>query len=236
MRAQLSRANSQELLRLVIESGAGLTMGDIRRVLRNPFVTPEVIEELLTARRLLASYDVRSAITRHRRTPESVALRFIPGLYWRDLLEVSVDVRISPVVRRVAEKYLIRRLNRLTTGEKMTIARRATSEVLTHLRMDPSLQVIKALLDNPRLTESTLLPMVASETTSPRVLGLVAKAPRWLARYEVRLALSRNTRSPFRVIFEVLPTLRRQDLRAVADHEDHSSIVRHRALELFERG
>ncbi len=234
IRTRLGRANSRELLALLAEEADALTVGDARRVLRNPFATAEVIEELTAVRRLLASYDVRSAIARHRRTPESVALRFVSGLFWRDLLEIAADVRISTAVRRVAEKYLIRRLERLTTGEKMAIARRATPEVLAHLRRDPSLQVIKALLDNPRLTEPTLLPLVASEATLPRVLDLVARAPRWGARYEIRVALSRNTRSPFRVIFDILPTLRRRDLLVVADREDHSSIVRHRARELLE--
>ncbi len=201
----------------------------------SPFATAEVIEELLAVRRLSASYDVRSAAARHRRTPEPLALRFISGLFWRDLLEISVDVRISPTVRRIAEKYLIRRLSRLTTGEKMAVARRATPEILARLREDPSLEVIKALLENPRLTEPVLLPLVASEATLPRILDLVASTPRWKARYEVRVALSRNSRSPFRVIFEILPTLRRRDLLAVADRDDHSSIVRHRACELLER-
>lgn len=233
-KARLGRANSRELLRLLAEAAATLNTGDARRVLRNPFATAEVIEELTANRRLLASYDVRSAIARHRRAPESLALRFISGLFWRDLLEIAVDMRISPAVRQVAEQYLIRRLGRLTTGEKIAVARRATPAVLAHLRADPNLQVIKALLDNPRLTEPTLLPMVASETTLPRVLDLVARAPRWGTRYDIRVALSRNTRSPFRVIFDILPTLRRQDLLVVAHLKDHSSIVRHRAHELLE--
>ncbi len=234
LRARLGRANSRELLRLIDDLGETLAAGDARRVLRNPFATAEVIEALAAVRRLLAGYDLRSAIARHRRTPESLALRFISGLFWRDLLEISVDVRISPAVRRVAEKYLIRRLVRMTTGEKMAIARRATPEVLAHMRTDPNLQVIKALLDNPRLTEPTLLPVVASETTLPRVLDLVARAPRWGTRYEIRVALSRNSRSPFSAIFEILPTLRRQDLLVVAQREDHSSIVRQRARDLLE--
>lgn len=233
-RARLGRANTRDLLVLVTDLGDSLTTGDARRVLRNPYVTAEVIEALLGARRLLASYDLRSAIARHRRTPESVALRFISGLFWRDLLEIAVDVRISPAVRRVAEKYLVRRLGRLATGEKIAIARRATAEVLAHLRQDPSVLVIKALLENPRLTEPTLLPMVASETTLPRVLDLVASNPRWGTRYDVRVALSRNPSAPFRAIFDILPRLRQRDLRVVAEREEHSSIVRHRARELLE--
>ncbi len=233
-RVRLGQAGSEELLRIIADEADALTTGDVRRVLRSPFATAEVIEALLAVRRLVASYDVRGAVARHRRTPEPVALRFVSGLFWRELLEISADLRIGPAVRRVAEKYLVRRLGRLTTGEKMTLARRATPEVLVHLREDPSSRVIKALLENPRLTESALLPLVASDTTLPRILDLVASDRRWRARYEVRVALSCNIRSPFRVIFEILPTLRRRDLLVVANRDDHSSIVRHRARELLE--
>ncbi len=232
-RMRLSQASSRQLLELVGERAPTLTARDVLRVLRNPYVTGEVIEALLAARSLLASYPVRSAIARHRRTPETVALRFISGLFWRDLLEITVDVKIGPAVRRVAEKYLLERLSRLTVGEKTALARRATAAVLARLRQDPSLRVVKALLKSPRLTEPLLLPMVANESTQPRALDLVASDPRWGARYEVRLALARNPRSPFRVIFEILPTLRRRDLLAVAELDAHSSVVRNRASELL---
>ena len=120
-----------------------------------------------------------------------------------------------------------------TSRYSSPIARRASPDVLARLRTDPSLYVIKALLQNPRLTEAVLLPAVASESTLPRVLDLVAAEPRWGTRYEIRLALSRNPRSPFRVILEILPSLRRQDLLTVASQESHSSVIRRRADELL---
>ena len=70
--ALLSRANSQQLLELI--SGAReLTPRQVFRVQRNPFVTADAIEALLGVHGLLSSYEVRSAIARHRRPPETVA-------------------------------------------------------------------------------------------------------------------------------------------------------------------
>lgn len=233
IRSRLGRANSRQLLELLNEHARTLSAGELRRVLRNPFVTAEVIDALLECREVATSYELRNAIARHRRTPESTALRFVSGLFWRDLLDISLDMRISPAVRRVAEKYLLRRLSRLTVGEKITLSRRAAGSVLEGLLKDPSLSVIRALLGNPRLTEPTLLLLVSDDKAAPRVLDLVAGDPRWAARYDVRLALCRNPSSPFRVIFELLPGLQRRDLMAVAEQEAHSSVVRHRARELL---
>lgn len=229
---RLRRAASSELLRLTSDHLRELTMREVRQILLNPYVTAEVIEELSAARHLLAGYDMRRAIARHRRAPEVVALRFLPGLFWRDLLEIVLDVRLRPSVRRAAEKYLVQRLPRLTVGEKISLARRGGGEVMAQLRRDPNLRVIGAWLDNPRLTEQ-LVVLLAAGATSPRVLDLVAKSERWGRRYEVRAALGRNAATPFRAAFALLPTLRRDDVAAIAHDERQSTVVRNRAAELL---
>ncbi len=229
---RLRRATSGQLLELIPDHGREMTVREVRQVLLNPFVTPQAIEELLAIRRLLSVYEVKSAIARHRRTPPTAALRFVSGLFWRDLVDIAADLRIAPAVRRVAEKYLVRRLSRLAVGEKMAVARRATPVVLAQLRHDPSVQVIKALLENPRLTEEALLPLVSSPKALPRILELVAGNERWGPRYDIRLGLSRNPQTPCRVLLEILPHLRRDDLSAVAAVDAHSWIVRHRAGEM----
>jgi len=235
-RDRLKRASSRQLLELVSERQEALTVGEFRLIIRNPYLTTEVVDVILNATKLLAIYEVRRGICRHRRTSETVALRFIGGLFWRDLLEIVVDLRLSPAVRRVAERTLVERLKRLTQGEKIAIARRAPGSLLTHLMKDPSLRLISALLANPRLTEVDLLPMARSPETLPRVLDLIARDARWSFQYEVRLALCQNPQSPFSVIFAMMPTLRRDDLERVADLDAHSSVVRHRARELLAEG
>ncbi len=230
---RLRRAGSPELLRLTCGHLRELTLREVRQILRNPHVGGEVIEELLAARHLLASYEMRCSIARHQRAPEVAAMRFIPGLFWRDLMEITVDVRLRPAVRRVAEKYLVQRLPRLTTGEKISLARRAVGEVITQLRRDPSLAVIRALLENPRLTEEALVPL-AARSPSPRILDLVANSPVWGRRFEIRAALARNTATPFRAVFAILPALTRSDLAEIAGDEAQSSVVRNRASDLLE--
>ncbi len=232
--ALLRQAGASRLLELVIDNGFRFDVRHARQVLLNPHVAAPVIEELVCNRRLMTRYEVRSAVARHRRTPQTVALRFISGLFWRDLLDIAADMRIAPAVRRVAEKYLIRRLERLTIGERIAVARRATPTVIEELRGVRHPLVFKALLDNPRLTEEALLPAVIEREATPKILDLVAKNPRWGSRYAVRQALCRNPQTPFQAIFEILPRLRRRHLREIAAIETHSWIVHHRVQELLE--
>lgn len=230
---RLRQASASELLELIGSRGRELEVREVRQVLLNPFVSGRVIEELLAIRRLHALREVRSAVARHRRTPQATAVRLLPGLFWRDLLEVSRDVRIAPAVRRVAEKYLIRRLPALAVGEKVTVARRASDGLVAHLVHDPSPAVLRALLENPRLIEAALVPLAASRHALPGNLEILATSPRWGARRAIRVALSRNPQAPCRVVLAILPSLGRRELEAVAAVEEHSWIVRHRAGELL---
>lgn len=234
--SRLRRASTNRLLELVTVHARELGVREVRQILLNPYVTAAIIDELLCHRKLLASYEVRSAVARHRRTPQTAAMRFISGLYWNDLLAIATDMRLAPAVRRLAEKYLLLRLDRLTAGEKITIAHRATPAVIEKLRRDRDRRVFQALLENPRLSEAALLPVASDDGTPPRILDLIARHLRWGPRYAIRVALSRNPRTPFRAIFELLPALRRQDLSAVVELEAHSSVVRHRAREILDAG
>ncbi len=153
---------------------------------------------------------------RHPRTPQIVALRFIPGLYWADLVRVGLDMRLHPMVRRAAETRLIDRLPALAVGEKMAIARSASPGVLAALRNDPTPRVIAALLENPRLAEGLLVPLLASESALPAVLAVIAGSPKWSVRYPIRLALCQNPRTPLDRALMLLPMLKRSDLESVA--------------------
>ena len=234
LKQQLRTAQGSRLEELLEGHGHQLGLPEVRQLLLNPFATADVLEALAANRRLMAERTLRAAVTGHHRTPPSVALRFVSSLFWRELLEISVDVRVSAAVRRAAENYLVQRLTRLTVGEKLALARRATGRVARELSVDPSLRILDALLENPRITDQELMPLLTSSRSKPRALEKVATNERWGARYEVRLALCRNSQSPSRNVVGLLPTLQREDLEGVAEKEELAWVVRHRAREILD--
>jgi hypothetical protein len=213
---RLREAGPEELLALVRERAAELSPVAVRHALHNPYVTAEVIGEVAAQARLLAFYEVRRDLARCRVTPETLALRLVAGLFWADLMTIGLDARLHPRLRRAADQHLMARLPALAVGEKISIARRAAPAVLVKLRHDPTPRVIAALLDNPRLTEGILAPVVHAETTPAPVLELIAADRRWGMRYPVRLALARNPATPLGAALRLLPLLHKVDLKAVA--------------------
>ncbi|HEX4965004.1 MAG TPA: hypothetical protein VF173_29620 [Thermoanaerobaculia bacterium] len=230
---RLREAGSEALASLVRERAAELGLPAVRQALRNPHCSAEVVEEVAAQTRLLSFYEVRRDLALHPRTPEVLALRFVPGLYWRDLMELGLDTRLRPTLRRAADLQLSARLPQLALGEKMSLARRAGPGVLSQLRHDPSPRVMTALLDNPRLTEGVLAPVVGSAATAPAVLEVIAADPRWGVRYPLRLALARNPATPVATAWRILGTLRKLDLKPVAADPRLPAPVRQRARVLL---
>jgi len=232
---QLREANEAALERLVIENVDRLDGPALRQVFRNPFLSGKLIERLLEVRDLASGYEFRLEAARHPRTPQIAALAFVGGLFWPDLLRIGLDTHLHPVVRRAADLRIAERLPGLAVGEKIAIARTGSQTVIAALRTDPTPRVIEALLENPRLTEGLLLPMVAGEKAAPRILAVVAASARWSVRYSVRLALCRNPKTPPELVLSHLAMLKKSDLQGVARDARLTLPVRRRA-ELLARG
>ncbi len=230
---RLREAGEEELLALLRGHATELGVPDVRHALSNPYCTAEAIERLAAEQRLLSFYEVRRDLALHPRTPETLAARFVPTLYWRDLMALALDNRLRPTLRRAAEIHLAAHLPGMAVGEKISLARRASPGVLSQLRHDPSPQVVAALLDNPRLTEGVLAPVLHAAKTPPAILELIAGDRRWGVRYPLRLALVRNPATPLNTAWRLLETIRKADLRPIAADPRLPEPLRRRARVLL---
>lgn len=226
---RLREADGETLVALVKTHADVLDVPRVRQVLLNPFAGREVIEVILEQGRLLTTQEVKASLARHPQTPQTQALRFVPGLFWRDLVALAIDTRVRPVVRRAAERTLVARLPGLSLGEKMAIARRASAGVLAQLRRDPNPRVTAALLENSRVTQGVLMPLVQNDQAEPDVLQAIADDRRWGVRYDIRRGLAQNPRTPVQTALRMLPHLKKRDLRAVARDPKLRQVVRRRA-------
>lgn len=199
------------------------------RLLSDPHLERDAVAALAERRDLLTSYEVRKALAFHRETPEVAARRLLTGLYWRDLVAAGADTRLRPTLRRAADQQLAQRLPGAAKGEKVAMARKAGPGLVQRLRDDPDPRVMRALLENPRLTEGQILPAINRPDAPPAVLDVVARDRRWGVRYPVRCALARNPSTPVDSALRILPHLKKADLRAVTRQTRVAAVVRKRA-------
>lgn len=226
---RLREAPRDELLRLLRGEAAALAAPEALQALANPFLDREGIEILAARRDLLTAYEVRKALAFHPQAPEVLARRLLAGLYRRDLLAAGADVRLRPTLRRAADQILAERLSGTSLGEKVAMARRAGFGLVQRLRDDPNPRVMAALLENPRLTEGALMPLLSRDSAPPQILEVVAADRRWGVRYPIRAALARNPSTPVRVALRIVPLLKKVDQRAVASDLRIAAPVRQRA-------
>lgn len=226
---RLRDASAEELAALISDRLEEIDARAARQAFRNPFLSGSLIEALATAPALSAAYEVRREVVFHPRAPRLLALRLVPGLYWADLVRVGTDPRLHPLVRRAADQRLIERLPGMASGEKMAVARSASTAVIAAIRLDPTPRVTGALLENPRLTEGLLMPLAASDRASPPVLARLAADPRWGVRPGIRYALCRNPATPLAAAFALLPMLAKRELEAVAHDPRLAPPLRRRA-------
>jgi hypothetical protein len=170
------------------------------------------------------------------KSPRSLALRLISSLFWRDLAEVAASPRVALAVRVHAEAALKERLPEMRLGERVSLGKIATPPVLAALLGDPESKVAQAALLNPRLREEDLLTALRLDTVPRGLLEAVAESHRWAERYNVRLALVLQTRTPLPLALGQISSLVKRDLLRVAGTSSLKPLLRAAALRVAESG
>jgi hypothetical protein len=206
-------------------------LGVLRRAVPVPFLELVAVTPPWSERpRLLGG------VALNPRTPRVLALRLLPSLYWRDLADVAASPRLPKGVRGRAEAILQDQLTDMRLGEKITLAKIATTPVLVRLLAETEHKIARSCLINPRLREEDLVTAVRQEAAPLALLEAAASSQRFGERYAVRLALVLQPRTPLGVALAQLTSLLDRDLERVASTAGLRPLVQVAALRLAEAG
>jgi hypothetical protein len=195
-------------------------------LLRNRRASATLLTRIGRDRRWTRNSEVRRLLVQHPQVPMGLARTLLSHLFWKDLLEVSVNLRVHPVIRRQAERMLQVRVEDLALGEKITLARRAPRAVIASLIHSDDPRLLRAVLGNVTLIEQDAVTIAKAGRTGDDVLAHVAAHPRWGVRRAVRQALIRNPRTPVPVALRMIGGLTRRDLQELIRDAEVPKIVR----------
>ncbi len=119
----------------------------------------------------------------------------------------------------------------ITLGQRKALARGRRRDLLAQLACDADPQVIRVLLDNPRLIERDVVAIAARRPGQPAVLRVVFES-RWLVRRSVMRALVMNPRTPTDLGVRLCAALSGHDLAKIAEDESLAEPVRAQARQL----
>ncbi len=223
-----------DLLLKVAES-EDLDNGKAVEILRNPHCSPSIADQVSRHQRLLGSDRIRRLICSVRGMPTPRVADLIATLGWLGLLQLAQDPKTPPMVRRMAERRLLHRLPKLTLGERIGLARRAHRALYAPLVATGDAQVVVALFENPRLTETDVVELLNAYEPPPVVFSAVLRSPRWAPRRGVRMAMARNRSTPFPVALSAVAELGPGELTGLVRDPKVPEGVRKGALALLKK-
>ncbi len=200
---------------LALAHNPNLQERDLLRLLQRRDLPPEVVREVAAHPETARHYAVKLALARHPKTPRLVSLPILKFLYLFDLVRVSQTPGVPADVKLVAEENILKRIETLPRGEKISLARRGSGRVAASLLATYDRELILAALQNPFLSEAHLLRVVSQQELPPVVVELIATHDKWSRRYYLRLSLIRNPATPFQRVLAYLPDMAVTDLRDI---------------------
>jgi hypothetical protein len=165
-------------------------------LLKRSDLPAEILELICKNLAVARSRKVKLALIRHARMARHLSLPMLRHLFTFDLMQVALAPVVAADVKRAAEEVLIRRLETISAGEKVTLARRASGRISGELLLDREARVVSSALENSRLTEAALIKVLLRQDAPEKLVALVCHHVKWSVRPEVRRALLHNRNTP----------------------------------------
>lgn len=195
-------------------------------LLRSRATTAATVARIGRNRSWMRAREAKLAFVSNPRAPQVLARQLLPHLGWRDLGELAVQLDISPVLRREAEKLLKARLPELSRGEKVALARRGSRGIVDVLCEEADALVLRAVAGNPRATEADFERILARNDTPAEFLAWLSEMSSWGQRRAVRLALVRHPRTPPSAALRLTQALSHRDIEALGRDVSAPRLVR----------
>jgi hypothetical protein len=178
-------------------------------------VPDQAIELLSKNAAIMKSRKVLMAVVAHPRTPTHVSLPIARSLHTFELMQLALNPAAAPAIKISAEEAILTRLGTLASGERLTLAKRASGRLASALLGDPEERVVRAALENPRMTEAGVMQALMRPNPPTQLVQVACRHPKWSLRRDIRIALLRNRDIPLVHALAFAQSLPRPMLREV---------------------
>lgn len=185
-----------------------------------------VVEALVKNASVMKHRKAVTAIVGHPRTPRHVSLPIVRTLYTFELMQIALTPAIAPDIKRVSEEQIISRLETVSAGERLTLAKQGSNRVAEALLCDPEARIVEAALLNSRMTEASIVVALDREEAPPHFVEQVCRHPKWSVRRDVQLALLRSDKTPLGRVLAFVKGFSTHTIKDVLKHSRLSASVK----------
>ena len=167
-------------------------------LLKRRDLSQRMLEALVANRAAMRHRSVLLEAVKHPRAPRHVSLPALRHLYTFELMQVGLTAGVPVDVKLAAEDTLISRLETMSPGERLTLAKRSSARLAAALLLDTEEQVVAAALENPHMTEESVVKALMTAPAGPHATSALAtlllRHPKWSVRTDVEIALLESGR------------------------------------------
>jgi len=131
-------------------------------------------------------------------------------------------------------KRMLQTIQGLKMGEKLQLALRGSHEIRSVLLRDTNPQIIGAVLNNPKITDSEIELLAKQKTTSIDIIREIAKKREWTKNYLIAYALVSNSKTPIGIAIKHINILRTKDLAKIEKDKNVPDAIRANAKKLID--
>ena len=174
---------------------------------------------------------VIAAVVMHPRTPRHVSIPVARHLYTFELMQIALTPAVAADVKMAVDEIIVTRLEGISAGERLTLARRASGRVAAALLLDTDERIVEAALASPFMTEALIVKALMREEAPQHFVALASRHAKWSLRKDIQIALLRNDKTPLARVLAFAQSLPTQTLRDTLSHTRLSANVKMYLLE-----
>jgi len=175
---------ADELVRAA--SDAQLTEDAALALLARRDLPSQAIEALRRNPALASGRKVLPVIAAHPRTPKHLAVALARQMFTFELLRVVQTPGAPADVQRLCEDTIVSRVDSISAGERLTLAKSGTGRVAAALIHATEAHIREAALNNPRLTETLIVRELMKNDVSRVTIDAIQQQAKWSLRREIR--------------------------------------------------
>jgi hypothetical protein len=196
----------------------------------------QAIEDLARNGAVMKQRKVIVAVAAHPRTPRHVSLPMARHLFSFELMQLALLPALAADLKIAIEESLVARMATISSGERLTLAKRGSTRIAAGLLSDPEERVISAALENPYMTEACVVKALMREDAPGPLVHAACCHPKWSLRRDVQVALLRNDQTPLARAIAFAEKLPTQIVREVLCDSRLPANVKLYLQSLLERG
>jgi hypothetical protein len=178
-----------------------------KALLQRRDLTARVLQELAKNHAILKSRPIVVTLVSHPKTPRFISLPMARTLHTFELMTVALQPAVPADVKIAIEQLIMDRVEKLSLGERITLAKRGSMRVAERLLVDSDPRVVDLAMNNPYLTEACIIRTLMRDPLEPRFVEKIARHSKWSLRTDVRCALLRNPNTPMAQALQFAQTL-----------------------------